>query len=182
MVDIEQARKHVRLTLNLMSENLMKNISAIRKAFTNSEQSDITSERNTPSSHGNSFKHDSLVAEDLNEEYGQESESDDAEKIRAAALSAILIQFEASLSGAKLVKFQSRNGDTYSGIQVNVKTVSSKGVLKEYTKVKPMFSDEAQLLASMVPFDPKAHYIITAAKKGSKGKQYSEWVKIEKVV
>jgi len=102
-------------------------------------------------------------------------------RIKEAFSKANTGSFIATLSNEDIVQQQSKDGKFYEALTVDVSQVSTKGKVLNYKRTKPLFTDEAQLLAALIPFDPNASYRVTTVKKGTGDKKYSEWVKVEKV-
>lgn len=98
---------------------------------------------------------------------------------RLAACSATMI---VGLSDLEVVDYQAKSGISYDAVKFTVSRVNSKGEYKQYNRVKPMFTDEAKLIAALVPLDPTAHYKVISVKKGSNDVTNSEWISVEKVV
>jgi len=98
-------------------------------------------------------------------------------RLQEAAAKETQYELVAQLSDERHEVRTSKKGDEFDWVTVKVKQTSAKGT-KRYTRSKPIFTDEGQMLVNNAPYDPEAYYRISVHKPVG---GFSAWTNIEKV-
>ena len=98
-------------------------------------------------------------------------------RLQAAATKTKQYELVAQLSDERHEVRASKKGVDFDWVTVKVKQTSAKGT-KQYSRSKPIFTDEGQMLVDNAPYDPDAYYRITVHKPIG---GFSTWTNIEKV-